>query len=174
MKKWKKTGSRMLYRGKQLSVAGVEYLLPTGKRHMWEIIKYPDLASVVALKGNKVIMVRQFRPSLGRKTLEIPGGKVDAGEDPEKAAIRELEEETGYRAKEIRKLATINYTRFDCSQYIYLATRLEKGKASPDETELLEIVEVGGDQVMKAVFSGEIAIAASVAGILAAREKGFI
>jgi ADP-ribose pyrophosphatase len=119
-------------------------------------------------------MVRQFRPSLGRETLEIPGGKVDAGEDPEKAAIRELEEETGYRAKEIRKLVTINYTRFDCNQYIYLATCLEKGKASPDETELLEIVEVGRNQAMKSIFSGEIAIAASVAGILAAREKGVI
>ncbi len=76
-----------------------------GREHSRVVIESPDWVNVVALTPDEqVVLVRQFRFGIGAETLELPGGMVDGGESPEQAASRELEEETGYRPREIRPL----------------------------------------------------------------------
>jgi ADP-ribose pyrophosphatase len=71
-------------------------------------LKTDDYVSVVALTADeRIVLVRQFRPAVECETLELPSGHVDAGETAERAAERELYEETGYRAKELRPIGTL-------------------------------------------------------------------
>jgi ADP-ribose pyrophosphatase len=80
-----------------------------GLAHTFFRIDAPDWVNVVPLTpSGEVVMIRQFRHGVGRDTLEIPGGMVDAGEDPAAAASRELLEETGYQAGTIEPIGSIN------------------------------------------------------------------
>ncbi|HZM77488.1 MAG TPA: NUDIX hydrolase [Candidatus Limnocylindrales bacterium] len=86
-----------------LSITTRQYLLPNGARSFWDILGGGQTVAVVAVtEANEFVMVRQFRPGPGRVLLELPGGKVNDGEDPLKAAARELREETGYVPRRIR------------------------------------------------------------------------
>ena len=77
----------------------------TGKPHPRVIIDAPDWVNVIAVTpAQQVVLIRQFRAGIFANCLEIPGGMVDAGEDPARAAARELEEETGYRPGTLRAL----------------------------------------------------------------------
>lgn len=68
-----------------------------GKRAAFYVVENPDWVNVVALTADhRVVLIEQFRHGAGQVTVEIPGGMIDAGEDPESAARRELVEETGY------------------------------------------------------------------------------
>lgn len=74
--------------------------LPNGKTSKREIVKHPGAVAVLAVTdSNKIILVNQYRKPLERTIVEIPAGKLEKGEEPEYTALRELEEETGYTAK---------------------------------------------------------------------------
>lgn len=80
-----------------------------GAEHPRVIIDAPDWVNVIAVTpDDQVILIRQFRFGVWENCLEIPGGMVDPGEDPRTAAIRELEEETGYRPREVRSLGSVH------------------------------------------------------------------
>jgi 8-oxo-dGTP pyrophosphatase MutT (NUDIX family) len=73
-----------------------------GSIHRRVVIEAPDWVNIIPLTvDDQVVMIRQFRFGIGASTLEIPGGMVERGEDPQTAALRELEEETGYRADRV-------------------------------------------------------------------------
>ncbi|MER3524923.1 MAG: NUDIX hydrolase [Ignavibacteria bacterium] len=117
----------ILYRGKvfDLIVDEVEY--PSGNRGVREIAHHPGGAVVVPLFDDRtVLMVRQLRYPLGKHIMELPAGKLGPGEDPEVAARRELEEETGWRASFLYKLTSIYTTPgfSDEELHIFLATGL--------------------------------------------------
>jgi ADP-ribose pyrophosphatase len=105
------------------------------------------------------LMVRQYRHGIDRITLEFPAGLVDAGEPPERAAARELVEETGYLADTIIHAATMAAAPalMNNSCYIYVATELGKRREQAlDETERLEVVTVPVDEVAAGMGSGEL------------------
>lgn len=111
----------------------------TGKRMK---IDHPEAAAVVPfVSDEEVLMVRQYRYALGKKTLEIPAGKLDTGETPEHCVRRELLEETGYEAGEITFLYTfapaIGYSNELI--HIFSAHGLKKKKAKIDEREILAV-----------------------------------
>lgn len=81
---------------------------PTGKATRFSLIEATDWVNVIALTpDDRVVLIRQYRPGIDTVCLEIPGGMVDAGEEPLAAAVRELAEETGYSARAWRKLGNI-------------------------------------------------------------------
>jgi len=147
--------------------------LPDGNTSMREIVRHPGAAAVVpVLDSGKVVMVRQYRYSIGEATLEIPAGKLDDGEEVLTCAHRELKEETGFDAGEMVKLlpfvSSPGFT--DEVIHIYLARGLRPGEAGGDDDEFIETEEVALDTLIDMILAGRIGDGKTVAGILAAAE----
>lgn len=141
----KTTKSTEIYKGKIIDLHLEEVELPNGKTSTREIVTHPGAVAVVPItKEGKIVLVRQYRKALKKVIVEIPAGKLDENEAPEKAAKRELEEETGYLARELKFLASF-YTSpgfADEIIYLYAADKLEKGHVNTDEDEFLDVLEV--------------------------------
>jgi 8-oxo-dGTP pyrophosphatase MutT (NUDIX family) len=111
----------------------------TGRQHRFLRLDAPDWVNVVAVTdAGELVLVEQFRHGNDAVTLEIPGGAVDPGESPEHAGLRELEEETGYRAKRVQLLGTVDPNpAFQSNRcWTYLATGCSPtGSMDPDPSE---------------------------------------
>lgn len=141
-----KTISRdTIYKGKIIDVKLDQVSLPNGKTSSRELVFHPGAVAVIALtEEGKIPLVRQFRKPLERNLVEIPAGKLEKGEDPKTCALRELEEETGYRAESLEHVASY-YTSPGFSDeivHLYFSNQLTKGKPQPDEDEFVELMEV--------------------------------
>ncbi|HEY4578552.1 MAG TPA: NUDIX hydrolase, partial [Savagea sp.] len=97
--------STSIYKGKIIDLVVDEVALPNGGKSQREIVKHPGAVAIIAVTPeNKIILIEQFRKPLERALIEIPAGKIDAGESLEHCAMRELEEETGYYANQLKKV----------------------------------------------------------------------
>jgi ADP-ribose pyrophosphatase len=142
--------------------------LPNGVTIDLEIVRHPGAAAVVPLKDNEtVILIKQFRHAAGGFIYEIPAGKLHPGEDPRDCAVRELEEEIGYRAGNLTLLSSIftapGFT--DEVIHIYRGTELSRGRQNLDRDEVLEIVEVSLEQAIEMMRAGEIRDAKTMVGL---------
>ena len=100
--------SERVYEGRVINLRRDEVMTVSGKPSVREIVEHGGGVALVAVTDEgKIIMERQFRKPLERDVLEIPAGKLEAGEDPLEAAGRELAEETGYRAENIEYLKAV-------------------------------------------------------------------
>ncbi len=108
--------------------------------------------------------------------LELPAGKIDGDEDPMDTALRELKEETGYRAGSIRHLTTISPSCGYTTEllYIYLCKDLTPGETHFDDTEDLDLYEYTADELVDRIMKGEIQDAKTIVGVLFARTAGEI
>jgi ADP-ribose pyrophosphatase len=155
----KKLSSRQVFDGVVVKLFVDEVELPDGKKSVREIVRHPGAVCVVPVTDeNEVIMVRQFRYAFGEVLLEIPAGKLEPGEDPLKAALRELEEETGTVAENIEHMGELYTTVaiFDEKIQMYLATGLTYKNAHPDDGEFLEVEKIPLDTLVDMVMNGEI------------------
>lgn len=137
----------------------LEVELPDGSRSKRNLIEHPGAAAILPiLDDGKILLVKQYRKAIESETLEIPAGKLDKGENPEICAKRELEEETGYKAKNIEYLGKIATAPGFCNEIIHLykATGLTKGKKHTDEDEFTENILVTMDELKNMIRSGEI------------------
>lgn len=162
----KTLSSRTVYDGKilKLTVDGVE--LPDGSKSVRECVRHSGGAAVLLVVGGKVALVKQYRYLYGKEIYEIPAGKLETGEDPEKGAVRELEEETGYRA-EVESFLEIypspGYT--DEVIHIYLAKNARFVGSHTDDGEFLNCEFLPLESVVKMMESGEICDAKTVAAV---------
>ena len=147
-----------IYEGKILTLRCDDALLPDGKPCKREIVEHSGGACVLYVEEERVLLVRQYRYAYGETLYEIPAGKLEKGEDPERAAARELEEEAGVVAKDLELLfidyPTPGYTNEKI--YIYRAYGGEKTSAHLDEGEFLEAVYLPMDRVREMLKNGEI------------------
>lgn len=139
-----------------------------------DVIGFGQSVAVVPFKDQKtVIMIKQFRPAINQWIIEIPAGKVEAGEDPMFAAIRELREEIGYVPKHLEKLISIypspGYS--DEIIHIYLAKDLTYVGASPEVGELIEVIEVDFNKAIDILLSSDIVDAKTLIALLLTLEK---
>ncbi|WP_246073021.1 NUDIX hydrolase [Paenibacillus dokdonensis] len=165
--------TKPIFEGKIISLQIDTVELPDGSAASREIIKHPGAVAVIAVHGDKIIMVDQFRQAMGRCELEIPAGKLEKGEDPLEAAKRELQEETGYVCKNIKLLHSF-YTSpgfADEIIHLYVAEELESGDAAPDEDEFLELYELSLAEAEEAVASGRISDAKTIMAVYALKLK---
>ena len=134
-----------------------------------EIIEHNGGAVIAALTDDKkLVMVRQYRKPADKVMLEVPAGKIDPGEKPLEAAVRELKEETGYTAEKVEFLTQF-YPSVGYSEevlYLYLCTGLIPGETNFDENEAIDIEEVELDRLFKMAMSGEIDDAKTLIAIL--------
>lgn len=158
-----------VYRGKILTVRCDDAELPDGKPCKREIIEHGGGACVLYVKENKVLFVRQYRYPYGESLYEIPAGKLDKGEEPIKAAMRELEEEGGLRAQELKLLQVMypspGYTNEKI--YIYQALSATEVGAHLDEGEFLDVIYIPIEKVKEMLKKGEITDAKTVIALQA-------
>lgn len=166
--------SDLLYKGKvfDLKVDEIEY--ESGNKGIREIAVHPGGAVVVPVTDDgKVILVTQFCYPFQKELMEFPAGKLDSGEDPLKCAVRELEEETGFKAGEIQKLGEIYTAPGYCTEilYLYIAKDLKAGNHNREEGELeMEIYEFSLDEIEEKISAGEITDAKTICGIYHAKK----
>ena len=161
--------SESVFEGRLLKVRRDTVNLPDGSRATREYIHHPGAAMIVAQPDpDTILLERQFRYPLGRHFIELPAGKIDAGEAPLATAQRELREECGYTAQEWRHLATLH----PCIGYadecieLFLARDLQQVGSALDEGEFLEVMIVRLDQALDWVRDGTITEAKAVTGLL--------
>lgn len=163
----KRLNGETVYDGKILKLEVDTVELPDGKTAKRECIRHSGGAAVLLVHNGKVLLVRQFRYLYGKEIYEIPAGKLDKGEDPLKAAARELKEETGIIAdlKPYLKIyPTPGYT--DEVIHIYLAENCRlTGERNLDEGEFLEACFKPMDEVLNLIANGEICDGKTVAAI---------
>ena len=168
----KTISSQMIYKGKILNLRKdkVESVGGTSQR---EIIEHNGGAVIAALTGEgKLIMIRQYRKPAGRVMFEVPAGKIDPGEEPEKTAARELKEETGYTAGHIEYVTsfypTVGYSEEQL--HLFAAWDLTPGETSFDENEDIEMEAVDLDVLCEMVMEGRIHDAKTIIAILMVKE----
>lgn len=163
--------SQLVYDGGLLKVYRDTVRLAGGTTAWREVVRHPGAVVVVPVddQGN-VYLVRQYRYPYGRVLLEVPAGKLEPGEQPFPAARRELEEETGARARHWTELGQMLPTPGFCDevQHVYLARGLELGESHPDEDELLEVVRLPLKQAQEMAVDGRLEDSKTVAAILRA------
>ena len=149
--------------------------VPNGNVVQWDFIQHKGAAAVIPVTDEgKILMVRQYRNALDRETLEIPAGGLNGAEEPTRdAAIRELEEETGFRTDRLELLSAALPTPAYCSEvlYIYLAGALERTVQHLDADEHLSVERIPFDTAVRMVRAGEIPDAKTQIGILLAEAR---
>jgi ADP-ribose pyrophosphatase len=136
-----------------------------------EIVHHNGGAGTLPLfEDGTVALVKQWRYPLGRYSLEIAAGRIEYGHSPEETAARELEEELGYRARELRKLGEFFVAPGYCEERlcVYLATGLEASEQNLDDDEEIDVVRMPFEEAVARVHSGEIDDAKSIIAILIA------
>ncbi|WOV85377.1 NUDIX hydrolase [Sporosarcina jeotgali] len=167
--------SETLYNGKIIELRVDDVELPDGKRAKRELIKHPGAVAIIAITDqNELVLVEQFRKALERSIIEIPAGKIEPGEDPEKTAIRELEEETGYRANEFTYVQSFATSPGFADEiiHLYLARSLEKveNPAAGDEDEFINLQECTIEETEEMMKDGRIFDAKTAFAVLFLKE----
>lgn len=170
----KKISSERIYEGAILNVRRDKVTAVKGEAYR-EIIEHNGAVAMIAItdEGN-IVMVEQFRYACGRPVLEIPAGKIDAGEtDPAAVAVRELKEETGYSAENIVLLGKINTSAAYSEEMIsvYAMTGLTPGEQHLDEDEALNVIERPFKEVYDMAAAGKLIDAKTIAALLMAKEQ---
>ena len=147
-----------------------DHVLANGHEADWDYIHHDGAAAVVAVQEDgKLLMVRQYRHALGRFTLEIPAGKLDAPGEPKiECAYRELEEETGYRCEKLEYLLSLNTTVAFCDEAIdiFLARHLIPSEQHLDPDEEINVEAWELSDLMQLIYEGKMTDGKTVAAIM--------
>ena len=169
MGEFKRLDRTLAYQGKILKVY-TDRVEVNGRESNWDYVHHNGGAAVVPVTNDgKILMVRQWRNSVDRYTLELPAGALEANEPGATCVARELEEETGYRAGYIEWMITINsWAPFTNEEVqIFVARDLIPSVQKFDEEESIEVEAYTIDELKDMIFRGIIKDSKTVAGLLA-------
>ena len=162
-----------MYDGNAFNV-NIHNLKIEGKKVKREIIEQFNAGVILAFDGNDVILIKQNHFPQG-KLLEIPGGKIEKGENPKQCAVREFEEETGYQAKKVKHLLTMdpNVGYSTLSIHCFVASEVKKiKKLKPNsENEFIEVIRMNFKKLLKMIKTGKIIDAKTICAALVYESK---
>jgi ADP-ribose pyrophosphatase len=170
MDRIKRIDRQLAYKGSILDIYSDTIETPEGKISHYDHIHHPGAAAVIpVLDDGRLVLVRQYRNSLDRFTLEIPAGGIEAGEETIKSASRELEEETGYRCGQIKPFISIITAVAFCNEVVdvFLATQLTKSEQHLDPDEYINVEAYTTDELSRMIFAGEIQDSKTVSAVMA-------
>jgi len=163
--------TRPIFQGKFISLQVDTVQLPDGNTATREIVKHPGAVAILALTDGrgKMLVVEQFRKPLEKHQVEIPAGKLEPGEEPLSAAMRELEEETGFRAGKLTLIHSFSTSPGFADEvvHLYLAEDLEQGQVNLDEGEFLTCESISLEQAWQYVREGRISDAKTILAVYA-------
>jgi len=160
-------GVRVVVRRDEVEIGGRQVV-----REVVSLAKASKAAAALAItQEKKVVLVKQFRYPTGEELIEIPAGVVEEGETPLECMKRELEEETGYTAREWEEMFAFYPSPGVVSEriHVFLAQSLVKKEAHPEENEKITVLEVPFDEALRMVRYGEIHDAKTMTALLFAR-----
>ena len=155
----KKISGEGVYDGIFLKMKRDTVSLPDGQYAVREYLEHPGAVAILAvLDDGRILLERQYRYPIAQAVIEIPAGKLNAGEDPLLCAQRELQEETGYTAKRWSKIRRIHPVISYSTEFIdiYLAEGLSPGPARLDEEEFLDVFAAPLEELLHWVEMGKI------------------
>jgi ADP-ribose pyrophosphatase len=165
--------SEVIYTGKVFNIKVDQIAYNSGNKAVREVAEHPGGAVVVPVTDDgKIVMVTQYRFPVDKILLELPAGKLGKDEDPFICAIRELEEETGYKSDNVKELGSIYTTPGYSTEklWIYLAKDLKPGNHNREEGESgMEVFEYSLEEVEEKIYNGEIVDGKTICGIFLAR-----
>lgn len=167
----------LIHKGRKFSFEALTVRQPSGREMTREIVRHPGAVVIVpVLPDGRVVLIRVFRISLGRLSLECCAGTLEASEDPAHCAARELIEETGYRAGKLAPLATYFTSPglSDEAMHAFVATDLTHVGQDLEEDEHIEVELVSGPEALARVDRGELTDAKSMIALLLAERRGFV
>jgi ADP-ribose pyrophosphatase len=151
--------SNKVYRGRILDVALEKHAMPDGRQSNFEIIRHPGGAAVLPVMADgQILLIKQFRPAIGKMVYEIPAGRLEPNESPQECSGRELIEETGYCATQITPLGGCWSTVGFCDEYIhlFLGQGLTVTEQALEPDEVIELCPMPLDEALHKVKNGEI------------------
>ncbi|MDO8615984.1 MAG: NUDIX hydrolase [Dehalococcoidia bacterium] len=166
--------SRRIHDGRICALREDTVVMANGQQALREIVEHADVVAIVPVdaEGN-VVLVRQYRLAAGDALLEVPAGIVDEGEDVAAAAQRELQEEAGYRAERLERLAGFYVSPGFCTEFIhlFLATGLVESSLAGDPDEDITVERVPLAEALRLVESGAVRDGKSIIAILLAARR---
>ena len=164
-----KPGDEVIHRGPRVTLVRREVPTRDGGVAHKEIARHPGSVVLVPVTdAGELVLIRNERVAVGRALWELPAGTLERGEDPAACAARELEEETGYTAREIRPLRAFYPAPGTCDErmHAYVATGLRAGAQRLDVTERIEPAVLSEARVLEMLRSGEIEDGKTIACVL--------
>ncbi len=162
----------IIFTGRAFQVNLLQMQLPNGKIRQYELIDHPGAVTIVPVdnEGN-ILFVTQFRVGAGKSLLELPAGTLGKGEEPFHCASREIREETGMAAGEMKELGSFYLAPGYSSEYmhIFLATKLTHDPLPEDEDEFLELTALPVEKAYQMATAGEINDGKTLAALLLAQ-----
>jgi ADP-ribose pyrophosphatase len=171
---YKRLKRDMIHKGRIIDYYNDTIEINGGKQTTFDFIGHRGASAMIPVdQDGKILMVRQYRNAIDNYTLEIPAGGLNSGEDNRTCAIRECEEETGYKAGEVHHLIDVFTTVAFSNEKIciYYTTDITPSKQNLDEDEFVSIERYSLEELTKMILNGEIPDAKTVAGILAYKAK---
>ncbi|MHB8089361.1 MAG: NUDIX hydrolase [Anaerolineaceae bacterium] len=151
--------TRTVFNAKLFKVKNIDLPLPDGKTKTYELVDIQNAITVLPLdsEGN-IYFVEQYRIGAGKTLLELPAGKIEQDEDPLKAARRELREEIGMDATEIKALGNFYMSPGYANEYMYcfLATGLYTAPLDPDADEFINVKKLHFTRVLELINDGDL------------------
>ena len=173
----KRLKRELVYKGAILDIYKDTIELPDGNKAEWDFVSHRMGAAAIlpVMKDGRIVMVRQYRNALERETLEIPAGGLNGREEPtDQAAMRELQEETGYHTDHVELLTSIYTTVAFCNEKIdiYLARGLkDRGNQHLDEDEFINVEAYSVEELKQMIYDCRIQDAKTICGILTYASK---
>lgn len=160
-----------LFRGLVVDVEQMEVKFGDKGWHLYQVVKHPGGVAVLPLhEDGTVTLIRQLRPAVGARLMEIPAGRLSPGEDPAVCGRRELAEETGLRAETFTSLGIFHPSPGVMGEtiHLFLATGLTQEEAAPEQYEEIGTFRIPFEEVQRMAESGEITDGKTIAALLRA------